>query len=171
MPSIRTFQIRDAFRDYADISTWDAPYAVTLTLRQKRIAHDDRGRQFEVRLTPDRASQNFRHFLKLLNAQMFGKAATRFGRCVNVIPILEGGDGKRLHYHAVINCPCDDLRDQFHAAIFSCWSKTDWGYWEHDVQPGADAGWIDYISKTRDKPVFADAIDWTNCHMPIDRRV
>lgn len=170
MPST-AFQLRDAFRDFVDLSTWQAPYAVTLTLRQKRIMEDGQGRSFEVRLTPDRASQNFRHFMKLLNAAVHGKAASRFGRSVNVVPILEGGNGKRLHYHAAIDCPRDDLRHDFHHLIFSCWAKTDWGYWEHDVQPHADAGWIDYISKTRDKPVFADAIDWSNCHLPIDRRV
>lgn len=166
-----TFQIRTAFREFVDLTTWHAPYAVTLTLRQKRMVEDERGRSFQVRLTPDRASQNFRHFMKLLNARIYGKAASRFDRRVNVMPLLEGGNGKRLHYHAAIDCPRDDLHDDFHAILFSCWLKTDWGYWEHDVQAGADAGWIDYISKTRDKPVFADAIDWSNCHLPIDRRV
>lgn len=171
MSYVSAYQIRSAFRDFAELSAWNAPYAVTLTLRQKRMVEDDTGRSYEVRLTPERASQNFRHFLKLLNTRLLGKAATRFGRSVNVIPVLEGGNGKRLHYHAAIDCPRDDLREGFHLAVITCWLKTDWGYWEHDVQPDADAGWIDYISKPCDKPVFADAIDWANCHQPIDCRV
>jgi hypothetical protein len=49
--------------------------------------------------------------------------------------------------------------------IIQSWRKTLWGYDEIDVQP-ADEKWgkyIDYITKLRDKPDFADSIDWMNC--------
>jgi len=78
--------------------------------------------------------------------------------------VIEGGSGKRLHIHAVIDCPREDLVEQFPLMIEQAWLKTQWGFGQIDVQPDTDRGWIDYISKFRDKPVYADAIDWENCH-------
>lgn len=123
-----------------------------------------------VALTRENAGQNYRHFLNVLSASVFGQAAKRFGRRLNSISTIEGGEGTRLHIHAAIDCPRKDLIERFPARISEAWRKTQWGHHQIDIQPGADSGWINYISKFRDKPVYADAIDWENYHNA-DRRV
>lgn len=146
-----------AFQDFARIDDWAAPHAVTLTMKQ--------GLNYGtfVPLAHQAASKNYRHFLNLLNDRVFGKAAQRFGRRVNAISVIEGGCGKRIHIHGVIDCPIPDLVPSFPVLIAEAWHKTDWGHHQMDIQPGADAGWTKYMSKLRDKPDYADSIDWENC--------
>jgi hypothetical protein len=102
----------------------------------------------------------------VLNRKVYGRAASRYGKSVSVIPIMEGGDDKRLHYHAMIDCPADHLQEAFPDAIASSWRSTQWGYDQIDVQPQADEGWLAYMTKLRDKADFASAIDWINVHLP-----
>ena len=153
---------QSAFRDFARVDHWTAPHAVTLTMKQGVKIPNQEGPL--VFLTSDRAVQNYRHFLNVLNAAVFGKAAKRFGKRVNAVSTIEGGNGKRLHIHAVIDCPSVDLIGEFPIMVAQAWEKTQWGHREIDIQPGADSGWINYISKFGDKPIYADAIDWENYH-------
>jgi len=163
MNRVEAVAYQKSLRGFADLNDWAAPHAVTLTLRQRLTLGTAAGVSL-VWLTREAASQNYRHFLSLLSTSVLGKAATRFGRRVRSISVIEGGSGKRLHIHAVIDCPREDLVEQFPLMIEQAWLKTQWGFGQIDVQPDADRGWIDYISKFRDKPVYADAIDWENCH-------
>lgn len=153
---------QQAFREFSRIDGWNAPHAVTLTMKQGVSSNDQYGRAYE-RLTPERASQNLRHFLNLLNKRVYGKAYTRFNVRIPVIPILEGGTRSRLHYHLMIDCPRDDLKPVYPELIRYLWGRTQWGYDQIDIQADADRGWINYISKLRDKPSFEDSIDWVNC--------
>ena len=153
-------RIQREIRDYIDTREWVAPHAVTLTMRQA-IQFPDRHR---ISLTPDLASQNFRHFLNILNRRMWGKAAERGRKSVQCFCVLEGGPNKRYHYHAVLDCPRQDLLEQFPGMVESAWSRTDWSYNQSDIQPFCDEGWINYISKFRDKPDYLSAFDWVNCH-------
>ena len=123
---------------------------------------EDRYGKSIVRLTPAVASQNLKHFLNLLNKRVNGKAHSRFNVRIPVIPMLEGGSGSRLHYHLMIDCPRDDLKPVYPQLIQSLWGRTQWGYDQIDIQADADSGWINYISKLRDKPSFEDSIDWVN---------
>jgi hypothetical protein len=153
-------RIQSEIRDYMRTRGWAAPHAVTLTMKQ--VLHTGNARF--VGITAERASQNFRHFLNLLNRRIFGKAAARFGSSVKCLCVLEGGTEKRYHYHAVIDCPRPDLLERFPSMIEHAWKQTDWSYAETDIKPYSDDGWIDYISKFRDKPDYASAFDWMNCH-------
>jgi hypothetical protein len=157
-----------AFREFADISHWVDPVAVTLTMKQAIQPTDGHQRRL-LYLDRYSASQNLRHCLNTLNCKVFGNRFRRFGEKLRVIPVLEGGNGKRLHYHLMTDCPRADLKDQFPAMIRDAWEATTWGYYQSDIQTGADEGWKLYISKLRDKPDYADAIDWPNYHNP-DRR-
>jgi hypothetical protein len=67
-----------------------------------------------------------------------------------------------MHYHAVIECPRDDLIPVFPILIEECWGKTDWGYDQVHVTPDANDGWVQYMTKLRSKPDFACSIDWMN---------
>lgn len=120
-----------------------------------------------VQLDRDHATVNMRHFLNHLNRRVFGNAGRRLGRRVSVVPTLEGTASKHLHYHLVMDCPflSDDM-GLFERTVGEAWASTWWGNREIHVSP-ADDGWIDYITKLADKPMFADAIDWTNAHLPV----
>lgn len=157
--------LRASFREWADIGSWEAPFAATLTLRQSVTAWDG-ALPIRIALTEQSASQNFRHFLNKLNRSAFGKSAQRFARGVAVIPVLEGSTGKRLHYHAMIDCPRSDLIADFPIVVAQAWRSTQWGYDQVVVEPGADRGWLSYMTKLRDKPDFASAIDWMNLRLP-----
>ena len=160
---------QSAFREFADISDWHSPHAFTLTMKQGIRPPFEPASATEY-LTREKASQNFRHFMNLMNKRVFGKAASHHGKRLPVIPVIEGGSEKRLHYHGVIDCPRDDLIGLLPMIVRSTWAKTKWAWNEIDIQPDADRGWINYISKTNDKPDYANAIDWEN-FKPLDCRV
>lgn len=156
---------RSHFINWISLDDWQDPFAVTLTLRQY-VSVPFGTENFTHWLTDTAASQNMRHFLNKLDRSIFGKAASRFGKQVGCIPVLEGGGIKRLHYHAIIDCPRPELAGDFPLLIADAWRTTMWGYWQVDCQNDADHGWLSYITKFRDKPNLADAIDWTNLRLP-----
>lgn len=159
--SFDPLRLRREFHAFADTSSWRWRFAATLTMRQTKTVEGDSGR-ITLNLTEQIASQNFRHFLNVLNRAIFGSAAVRFGKGVRVIPVIEGGRDKRLHYHAAIECPRDELKATFPELVESCWKNTMWGYEEVRVTPDADEGWMRYMTKFRTKADFASAIDWMN---------
>ena len=83
---------------------------------------------------------------------------------MRVIPVIESDRSGREHYHAAIDRPAHISRRDFENMILECWAKSRWGYRQIKVIPGADEGWIDYMTKRRSKPNYADAFDWENFH-------
>ena len=161
-------QIQAAFRQFTTTEGWHAPHGATLTLKQGRQIEAATGQSYQA-ITPLEASKNLRDFLNRLNQHVYGNAAKRHAKRVPVIPVIEGGDGKRLHYHLIIDCPRDDLKTGYCNLLTTLWQETPWGYKINEINPKVDGGWTKYISKIRDKPNYADSIDWSNCHL-IDRR-
>lgn len=155
---------RTDLREWLHGQCWHSPYAVTFTLRQC-ITVLNGTQPVKLWLDDTSASQNFRHFLNKLNRSIYGKAAQRFGKSVTCIPIREGGLGKRWHYHAMIGFPDAAVHTDLPLLIGEAWRSTQWGYWSIDCQPDADGGWLNYITKYRDKSDFADAIDWVNVRL------
>ncbi|MES2986605.1 MAG: hypothetical protein V4808_01740 [Pseudomonadota bacterium] len=137
---------------------------MSLTMKQGIRPQDEPASATEY-LAAEKASQNFRHFMNVLNRSALSRRSYRQGVRLSVIPVLEGGNHKRLHYHAVIDCPDEELRGRFPSKIESAWAETKWGYHQIDIQSAADSGWINYISKLKDKPNYADSIDWENYHV------
>ncbi|KEO85424.1 hypothetical protein EH30_12930 [Erythrobacter sp. JL475] len=154
-------KIRDEVRRWCSLDAWMHPFAVTLTLRQIKVTSD----LASVRLTPETASRNVRHFLNILNKRVYGSAAQRYGKRIRVLAVAEGGASKRLHYHLMLDCPRVDLVDEFPMIVKDAWAKTDWGYHQIDVRP-CDSGWLTYMTKFRDKPDFASSFDWEVSHIP-----
>ncbi|MDM7930892.1 hypothetical protein [Tabrizicola sp.] len=126
------------------------PVALTLTMKQA----DQWGTLDQIE-----ARRNFGFFMNRLNRKVYGNAFTRYGRRLGVVPVLERSPGGRLHYHASIENPYDDL-PTFSEAVLASWTKTRWGYHEVDVQRQFSSGWIDYILKSQD----FDALDVENLH-------
>lgn len=161
----RNSALQHSLRQWFSLADWQHPFAVTLTLRQS-VKVNDGYIATDVWLTNTLASQNLRHFLNRLNRSIYGKASSRFGKGVSCIPVLEGGGSKRLHYHAVIDCPRTNIVLEFPQLVAEHWHSTQWGYWQIDCQPKPDQNWINYITKFRDKPDYSDAIDWVNLRLP-----
>lgn len=146
-------EIQRYFRQY-DL---DGCLGVSLTLKQFALG---------VKLDEIRASKNLRHFLNLLNSEVFGKRFRRFGKRLNVIPSLERSSSGRLHYHLVLQKPvsrypemAQDADKEFLELIDNCWKRTDFGYEHTHIHHQIDSGWTDYISKTAHA---GDGIDWQN---------
>jgi len=156
---------REQLIEWIRFDHWSSTFAVTLSMRQC-VTVPNGTLQATIWLDQSSAGQNFRHFLNKLDRSVFGKAATRFGKQVGCIPVIEGGGDKRLHYHALIDCPRPELVADFPLLVADHWRSTQWGYWQVDCQANADDGWLTYITKFRDKPNLADAIDWTNLRLP-----
>ena len=140
-------------------------HAVTLTLKPYRIVATEIGDVRQI-LTPIEAQTNFRHFLKRLNAEVYGNATKRFGRSVTVMPLLEGqATHKLLHYHCALgNFPVELCAKAIEAKIASAWHQTSFGNEQVDIQPMRTSGWLNYAGKEigfRN----ADVIDWVNVRL------
>ncbi|WP_186030212.1 hypothetical protein [Burkholderia gladioli] len=139
-------------------------HAVTLTMKQSRTVMTDKGQTVQ-RLTQIEASANFAHFMKRLNAMVYGHAAKRYGKTVHVVPVIEGiATDKGLHYHCMIGNFCEGADDSLiTAAIRTAWLQTGFGNVQIDVQPMYGDGWIDYITKEVGKG-DSDNVDYGNVH-------
>jgi hypothetical protein len=142
---------------YFDLRTFSHPCAVTLTMKKRSQGEAN---------DPIKASRNFRHFVNRLSCSLLGSAAKRYGRRIQTIPVVERNAEGRLHYHAAIDRPPHVLFADFEGAIRLHWQRTQFGYHQIDVQHHADAGWIKYMLKSRQKDSLRDdSIDWDNCHI------
>ncbi|WP_426037955.1 hypothetical protein [Brevundimonas sp. DC300-4] len=150
-------EIQTQAKEWLAASYWQRPFAVTLTLKQRL---PDTGHRIDT----ISASQNVRHFANLLSRRCFGTAYKRHGRRIQMFSVLESGVKKRLHVHAMVDCPRADLELAFPEVIRAAWGETRWGYRQGDVQPCND-GWLSYQLKLRDKPEFDIALDWQNCQL------
>ena len=153
-------QLKHALQQFFDLSKWNCPCAVTLTMKLAIPAS-----QGLVHITEALASQNLRHFLNVLNKRIYGNKVNR-GQRLFVIAVSETDSSGRRHYHLTLDCPPSVNSNDFGQFIQSIWTKTDWGYRQIDCQPFADEGWIDYITKYRSKSNYAHSVDWNNCHLP-----
>ncbi|WP_246326945.1 hypothetical protein [Burkholderia guangdongensis] len=148
-----------------------APYlthAVTLTMKPYREIMTNKGLTTQ-RLTEIEAKENFRQFIRRLNAAVYGNAAKRFGTSVYVIPVIEGiVTDKLLHYHCMMGNFRGGVDEALIAsAIRAAWLQTDFGNFEVDIKPLTSDGWIDYILKEVGIG-DADNVDYGNVHVPKD---
>ncbi len=158
--------IQASFRSWTDNLQWRRPFAVTLTMKQNLIVEDGTKR-VAVRLDRTIAQDNLGRFLNFLNRKALGHIAQRHGKRIPVIPILDGGNGKHLHYHLIIDCPLKGVPEGVYETLIRlAWYKTLWADHEIDIQPDCDDGWLNYSTKLSGKPDIADSIDWTNLTLP-----
>ena len=141
-----------ALREYLRGLSFGGYFGVTLTLRQG----DHMGRLDEIE-----ASKNLRHFMNRLNSEVFGKAFKRFGKRLQIVPVLERSSSGRLHYHLILENPYRETPVLFERMIEKEWAKTRYGFREVHVHYSVDQGWVDYITKFKSA---SDGIDWENFH-------
>ncbi len=140
-------------------------HAVTLTLKPYRIVATDKGDVCQV-LTDIEAKNTFRQFVKRLNISIFGNAAKRYGKSLNVIPMLEGKATKKSpHYHCALGgFPADLCEAAIAAKIASAWHLTAFGNEQVKVKPMQTSGWLTYSSKEIGL-TETDVIDWENVRL------
>lgn len=171
--------LRQAFIQFCPLEHWALPCAVTLTLKQGKKSSFTQadsislgidttrfGGEVWETLDPLKAAQNFRHFMNVLNRQVYGHSYERHQKRIRVIAVLEGSKYKRYHYHALIDCPHPKEFFEFPKLIRDSWQKTHWGYKAIKVDLQADDGWIVYIAKLKDKEDYGSSIDWMNFYNP-----
>ena len=151
-----------------DTSDWGQFCDVTLTLKQAR--QSDNGVWVKIDDYPCRRA--FRHFMNLLNRSVYGTAFRRYGKRLRVLPVLEKGEVRaralrpcergtsgRWHIHCAIELPSHSMLLLSNDSIRVCWSKVEWACGRILVRDGANAGWIDYMLKGRQKSAFDGFFD------------
>ena len=105
--------------------------------------------------------------MNLLNGAVYGAAFRRFGKRLRVLPVLEKGEVRaralrswergasgRWHIHCAIELPSHFDAVALEDLIRDCWGKVEWGYGRILVRDGANAGWINYMLKGRQKMLW-----------------
>jgi hypothetical protein len=119
-----------------------------------------------------RCGQAFRHFTNLLNKGVYGSAFRRYGKRLRVLPVLEKGEVRasglrpwergtsgRWHIHCAIELPLHFDAFALERLIRVCWAQVDLGYGRILVRDGANAGWVNYMLKDRQKSEFDGLLD------------
>jgi hypothetical protein len=165
---VRSDSFASAKSHFFDTRSWGPFCDVTLTLKQAR--QSDGGAWIKLDDYPCR--QAFRHFMNLLNRAVYGAAFRRYSRRLRVLPVLEKGEIRaralrsgergtsgRWHIHCAIELPSHFDAIAFETLIRDCWGKVEWGCDRILVRDGANAGWIDYMLKGRQKLEFDGFLD------------
>jgi len=82
----------------------------------------------------------------------------------------ERGTSGRWHIHCAIELPLHFDAVALESLICDCWAKVEWGHSRILVRDGANAGWINYMLKDRQKlefDGFLDCIIIESLHNPI----
>lgn len=100
-----------------------------------------------VPITEDYAYINISQFMNRLNYATYKHAYRRYGKRLEIISAIEGGEclyrdkrfrhgekDKRLHAHLLIQKPNRFSFDIFKGMILHSWYATDWGYYEANVE-------------------------------------
>ena len=118
----------------------------------------------ERSLTLDAAHNAVRMYCRMLNSRAYGRAFRKKKKRLAVFPVREGGSGlydKHIHYHLQVEVPDGwNIADWLDAACEE-WKHIRWASrHQNRFREVTDANWLSYELKTRDKPSYADAIDW-----------
>jgi len=99
-----------------------------------------------IYITEALAVVNISFFLERLNYACYKHAYKRYGKRLNVIAYIEGGDNdlrentsiadvdKRLHTHLLLQRPSHIIFDDFKVLVLRCWNDTPWGYLQHEIE-------------------------------------
>lgn len=151
---ISPIEMRDALLAFIHPKlTRDRYLAQTLTFKPYRGG----------RVTWEAAVATVAEFLRRVQKKALGREYSRRSEHLQVVPVLEGGDGafdKHLHLHLLTEIPGHFPVAEFAELSAACWTSLALaGSHEHRHELCADPkGWLDYLLKIRDKPLYADAL-------------
>ena len=165
---VRSDHFESAKSHFFDTSSWGPFCDVTLTLKQARQSEGGRW----IRIDDYPCRQAFRHFMNLLNRAVYGAAFRRYRKRLRVLPVLEKGELRtralrareygtsgRWHIHCAIELPSHLDAISLEKLVRDCWAKVEWGYRRILVRDGANADWINYMLKDRQKSEFDGFLD------------
>ena len=166
---VRSDPFESAKSNLFDTSSWGDFCDVTLTLKQGHQPHSGGW----VKTDDYRCRHAFRHFMNLLNRAAYGSAFRRHGKRLRVLAVLEKGEVRarglrswergastgRWHIHCAIELPSHFDAVALENLIRDCWAKVEWGYGRILVRDGANAGWVSYMLKDRQKSEFDGFLD------------
>jgi hypothetical protein len=151
-----------------DTNSWGAFCDVTLTLKQARQSESGGW----TKVDDYACRQAFRHFVNLLNRAIYGVAFRRYGKRLRVLAVLEKGELRaralhslergrsgRWHIHCAIELAAHLDAVDLEKLIRDCWARVELGHGRILVRDGANAGWINYMLKGRQKSAFDDVLD------------
>lgn len=133
--------------------TRDRYLAQTLTFKPSHRGHVSR----------DGVLATLAEFLRRLQRKALGREYSRRGDYLQVVPVLEGGDGafdKHPHLHLLTEIPGHFPVTDFAELSAACWTSLALASpHQHRHELCADPkGWLGYLMKVRDKPLYADAL-------------
>ena len=109
---------------------------------------------------------------ELTQQAVYGAAFRRHGKSLRVLPVLEKGEvhaaalrswergtSGQWHIHCAIELPSHLDAVALEKLIRRCWAKVELGYSRILVRDCADAGWINYMLKDRQKSEFDGFVD------------
>ena len=176
---VRSDPFESARSHLFNTNSWGPFCDLTLTLKQG--CQSDRGGWIKIDAYPCRRA--FHHFTNLLNRAVYGAAFRRHGKGLRTIAVLEKGEVRaralhssergtsgRWHIHCAIELPSHLDSVAFENLIRKCWAKVEWGHRRILVRDRANAGWISYMLKGRQKSefdAFLDCVIIESLHNPI----
>ena len=102
--------------------------------------------RYKTYITEAIAYDNIGQFCDRLNYASYKHAYKRYGKRLNIVSAVEGGDadlrengfdndkGKRLHAHLLLQQPSHIDFDTFKTLIIRHWINTPWGYNQHNIE-------------------------------------
>lgn len=153
-------QLKKGTREYLNTRVPESDYSdcIGLSLTMKQWSNG-------IKLDDIRASQNFRHFMNVLNRKTYGQQFKRGRKQLSVVPTIENSSSDLIHYHALIKRPdyCESEYDEFKfiSNLKAIWKATEFGNKQTHIHRSTDSGWLDYITKLKHQD---DQIDWLNCY-------
>ena len=150
---------------FFDTSEWQSTCAVTLTMKQTLYSDG-----FPIGIDQWQCSRSFKHFMNLLNRQVYGKAFYRHYKRLRVIPVLEKSAIGPYHWHITLERPSHVSESKFKFLINDTWAKVHWANKQTDIVINCDGGWSWYILKQQQKDgleTWLDCIDWECFFNPI----
>lgn len=145
--------VQTEIREYLSPIDLNNFVGLTLTLKQGLDGY---------MLNNERCTQNLRHFMNVINKKVFGNANKRYGKKLQIFPVIEKSKEGRYHYHMIIERPLEWCLDDFTHLIETEWVKTQFGHRQLHLDQFIDFGWVHYITKFHSK---SDLVDWENVHI------
>lgn len=88
-----------------------------------------------IKIDDNKAKKNTSIWLDYLNKRVYGNAYRRFGRKLNILTVMEKNkDNKRLHIHALIECPKWMDKEEMIRAVDMAWDRSPWSYDEREIK-------------------------------------
>ena len=140
-------EYKEKLRGYLYVNNLLNWESITLTMKQR--VNDEK-------LDKIKSYLNFKYFMNRLNTKIYGNSFKRYGKRIEVIPVLENSRDNRLHYHILIKRPERISSIRFKFMIKEEWNKTKFGYEEVCFNEETNNGWVNYITKSRGE----DKVDW-----------